>query len=143
MKRRILTLFLIGPLLIVLPVIHSLRGQACSDDEGMIQSYVQTIDDLVGTVKKESLSDFTKDYHQQSCLSRITLALGIVDGLIDCLGKAAKDPAATQEQIAAAKGKLEKYTKLKSALEQAHDILKAAKDSKGAKSVIEKFAISA
>lgn len=143
MTRRILPLILMGPLLFGLPILRSLHAQICSDDEGMIQSYVQSIGDLIGTVKKESLSDFTKDYHQQSCLTRLTLALGIVDSLMDCLSKAAKDPAATQEQIAAAKGKLEKYSKLKSAMEQARDTLKAAKDTKGAKSVIEKFAISA
>lgn len=143
MKRRILTLIFTVPLLLALPVLHSLQAQTCSDDEGMVQSYIQTIDDLVGTVKKETLSDFEKDYHQRSCLTRLTLALGIVNSAIDCLGKAAKDPAATQEQIAAAKGKLEKYMKLKSAMEQARDTLKAAKDAKGAKSLIEKFAISA
>ncbi|HEV2245991.1 MAG TPA: hypothetical protein VGW37_05000 [Terriglobia bacterium] len=143
MKRRILPLILTGPLLFGLPILHSLHAQTCSDDEGMVQSYVQSIDDLIGTVKKESLSDFEKDYHQRSCLSRLTLSLGIIDSLVDCLSKAAKDPAATQEQIAAAKGKLDKYSKLKSALVQARDTLKAAKDTKGAKSAIEKFAIAA
>lgn len=143
MKRRILPLIITGPLLFGLPILHSLHAQTCSDDEGMVQSYVQSIDDLIGTVKKESLSDFEKDYHQRSCLSRLTLSLGIIDSLVDCLSKAAKDPAATQEQIAAAKAKLDKYSKLKSALEQARDTLKAAKDTKGAKSVIEKFAIAA
>jgi len=144
MKRRILPLILLAAtLLIGLPILRSLQAQTCSEDEAMVQSYVQSIGDLVGTVKKESLSDFEKDYHQRSCLSRLTLSLGIVDSLVDCLSKAAKDPAATQEQIAAAKGKLEKYSKLKSALEQARDTLKAAKDTKGAKSAIEKFVIAA
>ncbi|TAM84732.1 MAG: hypothetical protein EPN47_01055 [Acidobacteria bacterium] len=143
MKRRILMVILTGPLLFGLPGLHLLHGQTCSDDEGMVQSYVQGIADLVGTVKKESLSDFANDYHQQSCLTRLTLSLGIVDSLVDCLNKAAKDPAATQEQVATAKGKLEKYTKLKSTLEQDHDSLKAAKDAKTAKSIIEKFVISA
>ena len=143
MKRRILPLIITGTLLFGLPILRALHAQTCSDDEGMVQSYVQSIDDLIGTVKKETLSDFEKDYHQRSCLSRLTLSLGIIDSLMDCLGKAAKDPAATQEQIAAAKTKLDKYTKLKSALEQARDTLKAAKDTKGAKSAIEKFAIAA
>jgi|SRR5690242_1826990 len=143
MKRRILPLILTGALSFGLPILHALHAQTCSDDEGMVQSYVQSIDDLIGMVKKESLSDFEKDYHQRSCLSRLTLSLGIIDSLMDCLSKAAKDPAATQEQIAAAKGKLDRYSKLKSALEQARDTLKAAKDTKGAKSAIEKFAIAA
>ena len=143
MKCRILAVILAGPLLFGLPVLQSLHGQTCNDDEGMVKSYVQSIATLVGTVKKESLSDFQKDYHQQSCLSRITLSLGIVNSLIDCLNKAAKDPADTPEQTAAIKSKLETYAKLKSALEQDRDALKAAKNAKAAKSIIEKFAISA
>ena len=143
MKRRILTVILAGPLLFGLPILQALHGQTCNDDEGMVKSYVQGITDLVGTVKKESLSDFTKDYHQQSCITRLTLSLGIIDSLIDCLNKAAKDPAATPDQIAAVKGKIEKYVKLKSDLEQDRDTLKAAKDTKTAKSIIEQFVIAA
>jgi|YelNatPaOPRAMG01_1025707.scaffolds.fasta_scaffold12101_3 hypothetical protein len=141
MKRRILIVLLAGPLLLELPR-YALRGQTCTDDEGMVKSYVQSITDLIGTVKKESLPDFEREYHEQSCLTRLTLALGIVNSLIDCLNKAAKDPAATQEQIAAIKSKLQSYTKLKSTLEQDHDSLKAAKDTKTAKALIEKFVLS-
>ena len=143
MKRRILAVILAGPLLFGLPILQSLHGQTCSDDEGMVKSYVQSIADLVATVKKESLSDFEKDYHEQSCLSRLTLSLGIINSLIDCLNKAAKDPAATAAQIAAIKSKLQNYATLKSALEQDRDTLKAAKNTKTAKSIIEKFVISA
>ncbi|HZT70191.1 MAG TPA: hypothetical protein VFC10_10665 [Terriglobia bacterium] len=142
MKRRILIVLLAGPLLLGLPTRYSLRGQTCTDDEGMVKSYVQSITDLIDTVKKENLPDFEKAYHEQSCLTRLTLALGIVNSLIDCLNKAAKDPAATQEQIAAIKTKLQSYTKLKSTLEQDHESLKAAKDTKTAKALIEKFVIS-
>ncbi len=143
MKRRILAVILAGPLLFGLSILQSLHGQTCSDDEGMVKSYVQSITDLVGTVKKESLSDFEKEFHEQSCLSRLTLSLGIVNSLIDCLNKSAKDPAATPAQIAAIKSKLQNYATLKSALEQDRDTLKAAKNTKTAKSIIEKFVISA
>ena len=142
MKRRILVVILAGPLLFGLPIRQSLLGQTCSDDEGIVKSYVQSIADLVGTVKKESLSDFEKDYHEQSCLSRLTLSLGVINSLIDCLNKAAKDTTATQGQIAAIKSKLQTYAKLKSALDQDRDSLKAAKSAKTAKSLIETFAIS-
>lgn len=143
MKRRILTVILAGSLLLGLPILQSLHGQTCSSDEGMVKSYVQSLTDLVGKVKKESLSDFEKDYHKQSCLTRLTLSLGIVDSLIDCLNKAAKDPAATPQQVTAIKGKLQNYVKLKSLLEKDRDSLKSAKDTKTAKSIIEKFVISA
>lgn len=143
MKRRILAVILAGPLLFGLPVLQSLRGQTCTDDEGMVKSYLQSISNLVDTVKKESLSDFEKDYHEQSCLTRINLSLTIVNSLIDCLNKAAKDPAATPAQLADIKSKLQDYAKLESALEQDRDTLKAAKDTKTAKSAIEKFVLAA
>jgi hypothetical protein len=142
MKHRILTVILASPLLFGLPVLRVLHGQTCSADEGMVKSYVQSLTDLVGTVKKESLSDFQKDYHEQSCLTRLTLSLGIVNSLIDCLNKAAKDPAATPAQLTAIKSQLANYTKLKTALEQDHDSLKAAKDVKTAKAIIEKFVLT-
>lgn len=143
MKRRILTIILAGPLLFGLPILQSIRGQTCSDDEGMVKSYVQSLTDLVSTVKKESLDDFQRDYHGQSCLTRLTLSLGIVNSLIDCLNKAAKDPAATPAQLAAIKAQLASYTQLKTALERDRSALKAAKDTKTAKSIIEKFVLSA
>ncbi|HET7214440.1 MAG TPA: hypothetical protein VFL79_12680 [Terriglobia bacterium] len=143
MKRRILTVILAAPLLFGLPILQSLRAQTCNDDEGMIKSYVQSLSDLVGAVKKESLSDFQRDYHEQSCLTRITLTLGIVNSLIDCLNKSVKDPGTTQEQLAAIKSKLQNYVKLKSLLEQDRDALKASKDTKTSKSIIEKFVLSA
>jgi hypothetical protein len=139
MKRRILVVILAGPLLFGLPIRNLLHGQTCSDDEGMVKSYVKSISDLASTVKKESLDDFEKDYHEQSCLSRLTLSLGMLNSLIDCMGKAAKDTTATQEQIAAIQSKLQSYAKLKSALEQDQGTLKAAKTPKTAKSVIEQF----
>ena len=142
MKRRILTVILAGPLLFGLPVLQILHGQTCSADEGMVKSYVQSLTDLVGTVKKESLSDFQKDYHEQSCLTRLNLSLGIVSSLIDCLNKAEKDPAATPAQLTAIKNQLAHYTGLKTVLEQDQNSLKAAKDTKTAKSVIEKFVLT-
>ncbi|HKT13232.1 MAG TPA: hypothetical protein VJW77_15535 [Terriglobia bacterium] len=142
MKRRILTVILAAPLLFGLPILQSLRAQTCNDDEGMIKSYVQSLSDLVGAVKKESLSDFQRDYHEQSCLTRITLTLGIANSLIDCLNNSMKDPGATQEQLAAIKSKLQNYVKLKSLLEQDRDALKASKDTKTSKSIIEKFVLS-
>ena len=142
MKRRILAVILAGPLLFGLPILQSLLGQTCSDDEGMVKSYVQSIEDLVGKVKKENLTDFQNDYHEQSCLSRITMSLSVIDSLINCLNKAAKDPAATKEQAAAIESKLQSYTKLKTELKQDHDKLKTAKNLKSAKAIIEKFVIS-
>lgn len=142
MKRRILAVILAGPLLLGLPVLHSLFGQTCSDDEGMVKDYIQSINNLVSKVKKESLTDFQNDYHQQSCLSHITLSLSIIDSLIDCLNKSVKDPTATKAQVAAIKTKLQAYSKLKTELQHDRVTLKAAKNVKAAKTIIEKIAIS-
>jgi hypothetical protein len=142
MKRQILAVILAGPLLFGLPILQTLRGQTCSDDEGMVKSYVQGINSLVETVQKENLSDFEKDYHEQSCLSRINLSIEIVNSLIACLNKAAKDPADTPAQTAAIQSKLQTYAKLESALEQDRDSLKAAKNPKAAKSIIEMFVLT-
>lgn len=142
MRRRILIVILGSPLLFGIPLLQSIHGQTCTDDEGMVKSYMQSISTLIGTVQKESLSDFEKDYHEQSCLSHLTLSLGIVNSLIDCLNKAAKDPADTPAQLADIKSKLENYAKLESTLEKDRDSLKAAKDTKSAKSIIEKFVIT-
>ena len=142
MKHRILAVILAGPLLLGLPIIRSLRGQSCSDDEGMVKSYVQGINSLVGTVQKETLAEFQKEYHEQSCLTRINLSIGIVKSLVDCLNKAAKDPADTPAQLAAIKSKLQTYDKLESALQQDSKSLKAAKNPKAAKSLIEKFVLT-
>jgi len=142
MKRRILVVILFIPLLQALTVRHPLFSQTCNDNEAMVESYEKTLADLVSAVKKESLSDFQKDYHQQSCLTDLNLSLTLVDPLLECLDKEAKDPAATKEHADAAKNKGQIYAKLKSALRQDRDTLKAAKDPKAAKSIIENFAIT-
>ena len=142
MKRRILMVLLLGPLFLALPVRQSFFAQTCSDDESMVESYEKTLADLVSAVKKESLDDFQSHYHQQSCLTDLNLSLSIIDGYLDCLNKAEKDPAATKEQIDADKNKSQIYSKLKSMLEQDLNALKGAKDPKTAKALIEKFMIS-
>ncbi len=141
MKRRILMVILTASFLFGLSI-HPFFGQTCDDDEGMVKSYLLSINNLISTVKKENLSDFEKEYHEQSCLTRLTLSLGVINSLIDCLNKSAKNTTATKEQVAAIKSKLQTYVKLKSALEHDRDALKAAKDTKTAKSIIENFAIS-
>jgi len=143
MKRRILIVLLLGALFLALPVRQSLFAQSCKDDQTMVKSYENTLADLVSAVRKESLSDFRGHYHQQSCLTDLDLSLGIVDACIECLSKEGKDPAATKEQADAAKNESQTYVKLKSRLEQDRDTLKAAKDPKAAKAIIEKFTIPA
>lgn len=140
MKCRILVVIFLATF--VLGPAYSAHGQTCTDNEAMVKSYEKTLSDLVSSVKKESLTDFQNDYHQQSCLTDLNLSLDLIDPLLDCLNKEAKDTTATKEQAEAAKAKGEAYAKLKSSLAQDRNSLKAAKDPKAAKALIEKFSIT-
>jgi hypothetical protein len=105
----------------------------------MVESYRGDLNALVETTRKESLQKFEQAYHQRTCLTKLSLALGLVKELESCLEKAAQDPAATKEQADSNKAKHEKYAKLHGTLEQDQKDLRGTTDSKDAKAVIEKF----
>jgi hypothetical protein len=117
-----------------------LSAQVCSDDEGMVTYYKKDVMDLVETVKKESLVDFEKAFHQKVMTTHLSLFGGTVDRMLDCLQKRANDPATLKEDADAAKGKIGAYSKLKDRIKQDRDALKAAQTEKDAKALIEKFA---
>ncbi len=118
---------------------HRLAAQACKDEEAMTDDYKKSMSDLVETVKKESLTDFEKAYHQKSSLTKLSLYSTMVDGLVGCLDKAAQDTTATKEQVDAYKAKREAYGKLKDKIQQDRNALKATEASKEAKALIAKF----
>ena len=119
-----------------------LSAQVCSDDEGMVNYYRKNVTDLVETVKKESLQDFEKAFHQKTMMTNLTLFGSMVDGLLNCLQKRANDPATLKEDADAAKGKIDVYNKLKDKIKQDRDALKAVQTGKDAKALIEKFAFT-
>jgi hypothetical protein len=119
-----------------------LSAQGCKDEEGMAADYTKSVTDLVETVKKESLTDFAKAFHQKTVASRLTFYGNMVDSVIGCLQKSASDPATEKADADAAKGKIESYTKIKEKIKQDRDALKAAQTDKDAKSLIEKFTFS-
>jgi len=116
-----------------------LSAQACKDEESMVAFYKKDLAEMVETVKKESLPDFEKAYHQKSSLSKLTLYGLNVDTLLSCLDKAAQDTTATKEQVEAYKAKHETNAKLKGKIQQDGNKLKAAEAPKEAKALIEKF----
>ena len=130
---------LIGVALGILSWPHPLSAQACKDEEFMADSYRKDLAGLVEVVKKESLEDFQKAYHQKSSLTRLTLFGSAVNGMLSCLDKAAQDPTATKEQVDAYKAKRETYAKLKDKVQQDREALKATEAAKDAKPLIEKF----
>ena len=108
----------------------------------MVTYYNKNVTDLVETVKKESLQDFGKAFHQKTMTTNLTLFGGTVDRLITCLQKRASDPATLKEDADAAKSKIGVYSKLKDKIKQDHDALKDAQSEKDAKALIEKFAFT-
>lgn len=113
--------------------------EACQDEAAMLGEATKTVTDLVEAVKKESLQDFQKAYHQKSCLSKLTFCVSAVSGLVSCLEKAAEDTLATKQQVADYKAKRERYSKLQDRITQDRNALKATEVAKEAKVLIEKL----
>jgi hypothetical protein len=119
-----------------------LLAQACQDEEGMVKTSLNDLTDLIGTVKKENVTDFQSHYHQKSYLSKTTFLVSVVGGLLDCLDKAAQDSTATKEQVDTYKAKRQTYAKLKSKVEEKKNAVKSANDPQNAKALIEKSDLS-
>ena len=140
MRRIIGTVLLVGGLASCLGQ-RTLFAQACQDDEEMSKTTLKDVTDLVGTIKKESLGDFEKAYHQKSYVSKAGFSLTVLAGLVSCLDKAAQDSAASKEQADAYKAKRDSYAKLKDKIEQSRSAVKSA-EQKDAKALIEKADLS-
>jgi hypothetical protein len=129
----------LGSAFVLSLALRQLSAQVCGDEEGMVNYYRKNVTDLVETVKKESLPDFEKAFHQKTIMTNLTLFGSMVDGLLNCLQKRANDPATLKEDADAAKGKIDVYNKLKDKIKQDRDALKAAQTGKDSKALIEKF----
>jgi len=140
--RKLRIAFLVVLSLATLTGRRALFGQSCDDDEAMVKDYQKSLTEIIGTVKKESLADFEKAYHQKVCISKLTFCLSSIDGLVECLDKTSQDAATPKDQAEAAKAKRESYAKLKGKIEAARTALKAAESPKDAKALIEKFDFS-
>jgi len=142
MKKVIGTLMLVGAVVFIgqrpARAQDAQAAPACQDDEEMTKSTLKDLADLVGEVKKESLGDFEKSYHQKTFVSKSSFGLTVVTGLVSCLDKAAQD---SKDQAAAYKTKSESYAKLKARIEQTRNGVKSA-DQKDAKSEIAKLDVS-
>ena len=142
MKCRAVFALVLGSAFVLSLGSLQLSAQVCSDEEGMVTYYKKDVADLVGTVKKESLQDFEKGYHQKVMTNHLSLFGGTVDRLLDCLQKRVNDPTTLKEDADAAKGKIDAYNKLKDKIKQDRDALKAVQTGKDAKGLIEKFAFT-
>jgi hypothetical protein len=142
MKCWIVFALVLGSAFVLSSGSRQLSAQVCKDDEGMVAEYKKTVTDLVETVKKESLLDFEKAFHQKNVTTKLTLFGNAVNGLIGCLQKTANDPNTLKEDADAAKRKIDTYNKLKDKIMQNRDALKATQSGKEAKALIEKFAFT-
>lgn len=115
---------------------------SCQDEDMMVGEYKKTVTELVTTIKKESLQEFDKAYHRKSCLIKLTMWVGALDGAMNCLDKAAQDRAAAKSQVESYKAKRDSYSKLKEKVAQYRDSLKATEPHKDAKALIDKFDFS-
>ena len=140
MKATIGFAMLVG--LMICPGQRSLLAQACQDEEEMVKTSLKDLTTLVDSVKKENVTDFQSHYHQKSYLSKTAFLLSVIGGLTDCLEKAARDSAATKEQVDGYKAKSQSYAKLKAKVEEKRDAVKSANDPQRAKALIEKSDLS-
>ncbi|HUY14383.1 MAG TPA: hypothetical protein VMX16_12255 [Terriglobia bacterium] len=115
------------------------KAQACQDEESMVTANTKDLSDSVAEVRKESLDAFVKDFHQKSVSVKLSLSSGMVQQVVDCFDKAAKDTTATKEQVDAYKSKSTAYSKLRTKIDQGMKGLKGATDPKQAKALIEKL----
>ncbi|MGH9397365.1 MAG: hypothetical protein ACRD18_11020 [Terriglobia bacterium] len=116
--------------------------KACQDLATVVSSVEKDLSGTVATVKKESLDDFVRQFHQQVVGSRLSTCLIMTNQLLDCLDKAAKDPATAKTDVDSIKTSQDAYTKLKNTLQQYAQTLKNVKDPKTAKSDVENFDFS-
>jgi hypothetical protein len=139
MGSRIGIIFLLGAGLGLFVGSPRLSAQACKDEEAMAGEYKKSMAELVVTVRKESLADFGKAFHQKGTLNKLTLYGTMVDGVLTCLERAAQDTAAPKEEVEASKAKYATYVKLKEKIQHDRNALKAAEAPKDAKALIEKL----
>jgi hypothetical protein len=140
MKCSIVFALVLGSTLVLPFGRPQLSAQVCKDEEGMVADYKKSVTEMVETVKKESLLDFQKAFHQKSVTTKLAFFGSMVDGYVGCLQKRASDPTTTKEDADAAKGKIDAYSKLKDKIKQDRDAVKAAQTDKEAKALIEKIA---
>ena len=114
-------------------------AQACKDEVSMVDGSKQAVVEFIATVKKESVANFETFDHQKTAVNRLGLHQSMLGELVSCLNKAAQDATSTKEDAAAAKTQHDAAVKLQEKVKQQRDAIKDAKESKDAKSLVEKI----
>jgi hypothetical protein len=143
MKWRTGAILLAGTLLSICISGRTLLAQSsCKDEETMIEDYKKTLTEMIATVKGESLEDFTRHFHQKSCLNKLGLCSSIVNIANECLDKATQDPATSKDEDKDIETRRQSYNALRAKAEEYSKELKGAESPKDAKALIAKFDLS-
>jgi hypothetical protein len=142
MKWRTGAILLAGTLLSICISGRTLLAQSCKDEATMVEDYKKTLTEMVATVKGESLEDFTRHFHQKSCLNKLGLCSSIVNIANECLDKATRDPATSKDEGKDIEAKRQSYNALRARAEEYSKELKDVEAPKDAKALIAKFDLS-
>lgn len=118
---------------------QAVHAQVCSDEVSMIDASKQTLVELTERVKKESLLAFERSNEQKSAVNKLGIHISMLGELVNCLDKAAQDSTASKADVEADKGRRDAAAKLLEKIQHQQSGIKNAKDSKGAKDLIEKL----
>lgn len=113
--------------------------ESCKDPEAVVTAVQQDLAATVNTVKKESLDDFEREFHQQASMSKLSIYLQTVGDVLSCFEKASQDPQVSQSQRDEIQRKQSAYKKLQTTAQADLQDLKTAKEPKAAKADVEKF----
>ncbi|HEX5482683.1 MAG TPA: hypothetical protein VFZ08_08670 [Terriglobia bacterium] len=113
--------------------------ESCKDPEAVVTAVQQDLAATVSAVKKESLDDFEREFHQQASMSKLSIYLRTVSDVLSCFEKASQDPQVSQSQRAEIQRKQSTYKKLQTTAQADLQELKTAKEPKVAKADVEKF----
>lgn len=116
--------------------------ESCKDPETVVTAVQQDLAETVNTVKKESLDDFEREFHQQASMSKLSIYLQTVSDVLSCFEKASHDPQTSKSQQDEIQRKQSAYKKLQTTAQADLQALKTVKEPKDAKADIEKFDFS-
>ena len=142
MRRTTLAALVVGAALGLSLGPPRLCAQACKDEMSMAADFKKDFAERVAAIKKESLQDFEKGFHQKSILSKLTFYGNIVDTVTDCLNKASQDASTPKEDAETLKSEITTFGKLKEKVQHDRAALKAAGEPKDAKDLISKLDLS-
>lgn len=123
----------------VLLLPRGVRAQACKDEVAMVDASRQDLVELTATVKKQNLPDFEQTNQQKRAVNKLRVHNGMLQDLVNCLDKAAHDTSVPKADADAAQAQHDASAKLLEKRQHEQNEIRDAKESKDAKTLIEKL----